>query len=196
MAHQESEILRCRNIAEKLGSEPLAIMQRDRAEAKMALVKKVSHSRRQTGLTLLELILVLLIIGIGLAVVAPALGTRMGTSRARWTARQIRAAMEYQRVQAVRSGKERVLIVDPDRNSYWVGKEEGIVSVPPKDGLLRARGRWVDEEGKVAFRFYPDGMTSGGEVLVERRRGVSFVRYLIRLDPLLGTATVTEVQPQ
>jgi hypothetical protein len=104
--------------------------------------------------------------------------------------------MEYQRVQAVRGGKERVLIVDPNRNSYWVGEEEGVVSVPLEDGLLRARGRWVDEEGKVAFHFYPDGMTSGGEVLVERRRGVAFVRYLIRLDPLLGTATVAEVRPQ
>ena len=162
----------------------------------MGLVKKVCHSRRQAGLTLLELILVLFIVGLGLAVVAPALGTRMGTSQVRRTARQVRAAMEYQRVQAVRSGKERVMIVDPDRNSYWVGEEEGVVSVPPEDGLLRARGRWVDEEGKVAFRFYPDGITSGGEVLVEQRRGVSFVRYLIRLDPLLGTATVSEVRPQ
>jgi len=162
----------------------------------MGLVKRVRYSRRQAGLTLLELILVLLIIGLGVAVVTPALGTKMGISRARRTARQIRAAMEYQRLQAVRSGKERVLIVNPDRNSYWVGEEEGVVSVPPEDGLLRARGRWVDEEGKVAFRFYPDGMTSGGEVLVERRRGVSFVRYLIRLDPLLGTTTVAEVQPR
>jgi type II secretory pathway pseudopilin PulG len=162
----------------------------------MALVKRISPSRRQLGLTLLELILVLLIIGLGLAVVAPALGTKVSTGRARLAARQIRAAMEYQRVQAVRSGKERVLIVDPDQNNYWIGEEEGIVSVPPEDGLLRAKGRWMDEDGKVAFRFYPDGMTSGGEVLVEKRQGVSFVHYVIRLDPLLGSATVAEVRPQ
>ncbi len=161
----------------------------------MVLVKKVSYSRRQAGLTLLELVLVMLIIGIGLAVVAPTLGRGIGASRVRQTARQIRAAMEYQRVQAVRSGKEQVLIVDPDQNNYWIGEKDKVVSVPPENVRLQARGRWVDDEGKVAFRFYPDGMTSGGEVLVERRRGVSLVRYLIYLDPLLGIATMTEAEP-
>ena len=164
-------------------------------------------------MTLLELILVMVIIGIGLAVVAPALGTRIGAGRTRQTALQIRAAMEYQRLKAVRSGKEQVLIVNPDKRSYCVGEKERVfiedpgrdsdcegeekeVLVPPEDGFIQARGRWVDDEGRVAFRFYPDGMTSGGEVLVERRRGGTLVRYLIRLDPLLGTATVAKVQPQ
>ncbi len=160
------------------------------------MVEKGNCSQRQAGLTLLELILVMLIIGLGLAVVAPTLGTRISAGGVRRTAWQVRAAMEYQRVQAVRSGKEQMLIVDPDRNNYWLREEEGVISVPPQNGLLQAKGRWMDEEGKVEFRFYPDGMTSGGEVLIEKRRGVSFVRYLVRLDPLLGTATVTEVESQ
>jgi general secretion pathway protein H len=149
--------------------------------------------RAERGFTLLELVLVLLIAGIGLAVVVPSLGRQVGAWRVQQIARQLRATMEYARVQAIRSGEERVLIVDRENNAYWLVGEPA-VRVSPQEGRLLPRGRWMDEEGQVGFYFYPDGVTSGGEVAVERVRGLSRLGYRVRLDPLLGTASVSEAE--
>ena len=143
------------------------------------------------GFTLLELVLVLVIVGIGFSVVAPALGERMSARRARQVAHELRAAMEYERIEAIRSGGERVLIVDPEKNAYWIG-EDRVIEIPPRDGRLLPKGRSTDDQGRVGFHFYPDGVTSGGEVVLERVRGLSRLRYRVRLDPLLGTATISQ----
>jgi len=142
------------------------------------------------GFTLLELILVLLIISVALAVVGPAIGNRLKSGDARHTAVQLRANMELLRVWAVRRGEEEVLIVAPRTNSYWNARGGETITVPPESGELSARGQWVHEEGQVEFHFYPDGTNSGGEVQVEKRQGVAVTAYVVRLDPLLGTATI------
>jgi hypothetical protein len=133
---------------------------------------------------------VLLIISVALAVVGPAIGNRLKSGDSRRTAVQLRANMELLRVWAVRRGEEEVLIVAPRTNSYWNARGGETVELPPESGELSARGQWVHEEGQVEFHFYPDGTNSGGEVRVEKRQGVAVTAYVVRLDPLLGTATI------
>ena len=142
------------------------------------------------GFTLLELILVLLIISIALAVVGPAIGSRLRSGDIRRTAIQLRATMDLMRVWAVRRGEEEILIVAPRTNSYWNARGGQTVTLPPESGELSARGQWVHEEGQVEFHFYPDGTNSGGEVRVEQRRGVTVTAYVVHLDPLLGSSTI------
>ena len=142
------------------------------------------------GFTLLELILVLLIISVALAVVGPAIGSRLRSGDIRRTVVQLRATLDLMRVWAVRRGQEEVLIVAPRANSYWNVRSGATVELPPESGELSARGQWVHEEGQVEFHFYPDGTNSGGEVRVEKRHGVTVTAYVIHLDPLLGTATI------
>jgi general secretion pathway protein H len=142
------------------------------------------------GFTLLELILVLLIISVALAVVGPAIGSRLKSGDIRRTAVQLRATMELMRVWAVRRGEEEVLIVAPRTNSYWNARGGETVELPSESGELSARGQWVHEEGQVEFHFYPDGTNSGGEVQIEKRQGVAVTAYVVHLDPLLGTVTI------
>lgn len=142
------------------------------------------------GFTLLELILVLVILSVALAVVGPAIGSRLKSGDPKRTARQLRAAMELMRVRAVQEGREEVLVVAPRLNAYWSERGGGTVSVPSEGGNLSARGHWVREEGEVEFHFYPDGTNSGGEVRIEERQGVRLTAYVLVLDPLLGTATI------
>ena len=142
------------------------------------------------GFTLLELVLVLLIISVALAVVGPAIGSRLRSGDIRRTAVQLRATMDLLRVWAVRHGQEEVLIVAPRTNSYWNARGGQTVELPPENGELSARGQWVHEEGQVEFHFYPDGTNSGGDVRIEKRHGVAVTAYIVHLDPLLGTATI------
>ncbi|MEW6297668.1 MAG: GspH/FimT family pseudopilin [Thermodesulfobacteriota bacterium] len=155
------------------------------------LFRSTPAAKKPYGFTLLELILVLVILSVAMAVVGPAISSRLKSGDPRRTVRQLRAAMELMRVRAVQDGKEAVLVVAPEQNAYWSERDGSVVHIPPEGGELSARGRWVRTEGEVEFRFYPDGTNSGGEVRVEQRRGVEVTAYVLSLDPLLGTATIS-----
>ncbi len=158
------------------------------------------------GFTLIELILVLIIISIAFAIVAPAVGNRLGGNDSKRTAAQLRTTLELLRLRALTEGKEQRLIIDPEDNQYWQESGRQIVArddsgdapdhgdeqITPSDGdvQLSATSLWVREEGQVEFRFYPDGTNSGGEITIEQQRETNVIAYIITLNPLLGTATV------
>ena len=163
-------------------------------------------SDAEHGFTLIELILVLVIISIAFALVAPAVGNRLGGSDPKRTAAQLRTTLELLRLRALTDGIEQRLVIDPEDNQYWqeAGRQvtvrddseeefdpedEQIIS-SDEDIQLSAASLWVREEGQVEFRFYPDGTNSGGEIIIEQQRGANALAYIIALNPLLGTATV------
>jgi general secretion pathway protein H len=148
------------------------------------------RTRRTSGFTLLELLLVLVIVAVAAALVAPAIGSRFTSADPRQAIVQLRAAMELMRVRAIEEGKEEILVVAPEDGRYWHegGGEEA--SVPPESGTLVARGRFTRETGEVEFHFYPDGTNSGGEVRIEKPRSEGGKVYGLTLNPLLGTATI------
>jgi type II secretory pathway pseudopilin PulG len=134
--------------------------------------------------------LVMLIIAVAAALVAPAIGNRLKSGDVRRTAVQLRAAMELMRVRAVRLGQEEVLVVNPRDNVYWREGGGETVEVAPESGVLSAQGQWIREHGEIEFHFYPSGMNSGGLVRIAQGRGAAITAYMIYLDPLLGTATL------
>jgi general secretion pathway protein H len=141
------------------------------------------------GFTLLELMLVMLIIAVAAALVGPAVGSRLLRADARRTAVQLRSAVELMRVHAVRSGREELLVVDPEENSYW-REGGGAVEVAPESGVLSAQSRWVRENGQAEFHFYPDGTNSGGAIRVAQGNSATAAAYVVFLDPLLGVASI------
>ncbi len=166
-----------------------------------AEARRAHGASSQQGFTFLELIVVLVIVSIAYAMVAPAIGNRLSSGDPKQTALQLRSTMELLRIRALVDGKKQLLVVDPQENQYWLesadhaqaqderGQDE-VHRVPSGGGELSARGIWVRDNGEVEFRFYPDGMNSGGDVFIEQRRGVSLIAYTVHLNPLLGTATI------
>lgn len=166
-----------------------------------AETKRPHGASSRQGFTFIELILVLVIVSIAFAIVAPAIGNRIGSGDPKRTALQLRATMELLRIRALTDGKEQLLIVDPQENQYWLesashaqaqdeGEQDETHTVPSGGGVLSARGIWVRDNGEVEFRFYPDGMNSGGDIFIEQRRGINLIAYTVHLNPLLGTATI------
>ncbi len=163
-------------------------------------------SNTENGFTLIELVLVLVIISIAFAIVAPAVGNRFGRSDPKRTAAQLRTTLELLRLRALTDGIEQRLVIDPEANQYWQesgrqvaarddsegesGHEDEQVTAPGEGILLSARSLWVREDGEVEFRFYPDGTNAGGEITIEQQRGADGGAYIVTLNPLLGTATV------
>ena len=76
-------------------------------------------SNTEHGFTLIELILVLVIISIAFAIVAPAVGNRFGGSDPKRTAAQLRTTLELLRLRALTDGIEQRLVIDPEDNQYW-----------------------------------------------------------------------------
>ncbi len=163
-------------------------------------------STAEKGFTLIELLLVLVIISIAFAIVAPAVGNRFGGSDPKRVAAQLRTTLELLRLRALTDGREQRLVIDPEDNQYWQEsgrqaaarddseeepdhEDEQTIS-SDEDIQLSATSLWVREEGAVEFRFYPDGTNSGGEITIEQQRGTNAIAYTIALNPLLGTATV------
>ncbi len=181
------------HLAQKKGTHP-------------AVAKRPHGASSRQGFTFIELILVLVIVSIAFAIVAPAIGNRLNSGDPKRTALQLRATMELLRIRSLIDGKEQLLIVDPQENQYWLESaghaqaqdegeqdEEGqdkVHRVPSGGGELSARGIWVRDNGEVEFRFYPDGMNSGGDISIDQRRGVDLIVYTVHLNPLLGTATI------
>jgi general secretion pathway protein H len=146
--------------------------------------------RTTRGFTLLELMLVMLIIAVAAALVGPAVGSRLLRADARRTAVQLRSAVDLMRVHAVRSGREELLVVDPEENSYWREGGGSAVEVAPESGVLSAQSRWVRENGQAEFHFYPDGTNSGGVIRVAQGSSATAAAYVVFLDPLLGVASI------
>ena len=146
--------------------------------------------KKTGGFTFIELILVMSILAVSAALVAPMISQRLTRGDPQQVALRIRSAMELMRVYAVQRGQEELLIVAPRENTYWHDRTGKLVEIPPEDGLLSALGQWVNHEEEVEFRFYPDGTNSGGQVRLEKSRGGGSTAYVVSLDPLLGSATM------
>ncbi|MCX7628889.1 MAG: prepilin-type N-terminal cleavage/methylation domain-containing protein [Geminicoccaceae bacterium] len=116
----------------------------------------------EAGFTLLELLVVVVLAGLGLVLVAPRLGPRANSLE--------RAAAEAAR--ALSESRERA--IDRARIETIFG------SAPLPWG---EHGVVLESEGQVSIRFFPDGTASGGTVAVVDESGR---RIRLRIDPLTG----------
>lgn len=148
-----------------------------------------SRPHRDSGFTLLELIVVLFLISLiaGIAVVSFAGTFSSGTLDA--AARSLVAAMKQARMQSSVSGEPQAVFIDLDAGSYGIDGREGRsfprgVSVTFVDPLA---GRQAS--GMHRIEFDPVGGIRGGTVLLQtQKRTVS-----VRPDPLMA-AVVEKVE--
>lgn len=143
-------------------------------DEKMELLQGIAMKTK--GFTLIELLAVVTIITTICALALPNLGRLLTNIKVRSTVRQVSALLNYARGQAVVHGTNYRVNYDLKEKSCWITKKEG-------DGYVRLTGRegktlFIPEE--VAFKtevestnpvdsitFYPKGISSGGEIIIE-----------------------------
>lgn len=96
--------------------------------------------RSQTGFTLIELILVLVIAGFIISLVAPAITSTTGLNL-RTAAKRVAAGLRYARSQAVTTGSVYQIVFDIERNAMTI---ERVVEEDPS-GLQAGGTRWWEE---------------------------------------------------
>ena len=152
-----------------------------------------SHRRvHGAGFTLIEMAMVMIIIAIGTAIVVPMMEGGFDSREVRRAARQIAATMHYCRGEAVARGRPQELLIDTTHNSIHAIKDERWAVLTDRAVIERVRGGNDLGDGVTQILFFPNGSTSGAEVVLASRRNRFQNRLRVALDPLLGTVRVTD----
>jgi general secretion pathway protein H len=122
-----------------------------------------NRTHPSAGFTLVELLVVLGIVGLTLAVVV---GSKPKTSAVRLavTARAMASALQLARAQAISGSTETVFRIDTQTRQFGVGRE--MHALPQGITVALTIADTERAQGSAGFRFYPDGQSSGGELLL------------------------------
>jgi general secretion pathway protein H len=148
---------------------------------------------RRAGFTILEISIVMLIIAMASALALPMIEGGFESREVRRAARQIASTMHYCRGEAVSLGAPQEMVIDTYRNTiHTTGWGRWAPHGPRHDRRLHGGNSLGD--GMVQVLFFPNGSTSGAEVLLASRRDHFANRLRVALDPLLGSVRVEDTR--
>jgi len=139
------------------------------------------------GFTLIELVLVLLLLGVSVAIVAPNINKGLTDREVRVSALGIAAVARDLRSRALFDGVPQELLLDLPQNSYLVAHSRE-VHLPPDVKFASVDGGETIDRDIKRFYFFPNGSTIGGVIVLAGEKSVS---YLVRLEALTGRVEVS-----
>ena len=141
------------------------------------------------GVSLLELIVVLMIIALVTAVVIPMLGSGVSNIELRSAARQLAAGLRLARSEALSQRRETFLVLDVAGARFKVDRDPAEHALPRgvELKLFTAQKDLVDD--KVgSIRFYPDGGSNGGRITIASGER----KYEVDVDWLTGRVAILD----
>jgi general secretion pathway protein H len=145
--------------------------------------------RSSSGVTLLELLIVLMLMAVIAAVTIPTFGSGVSTTELRSAAREVAAGLRLARGQAIAQRTEAMLVLDVGTRSFVVPPDARVHALPAgiELKLFTAQSDLVgDQVG--ALRFYPDGGSNGGRVTLSAGER----KYDVDVDWLTGRVAILE----
>jgi type II secretion system protein H len=145
---------------------------------------------RARGFTFIEIMVVMAIIAIGAALAVPAIDAGFDSREVRRATRQIAATMHYLRGEAVSTGRVHRLRLNPGENAIETDDHARRAVLTDRAIIERIDGGQEAADGSVDILFYPNGATSGADLVIASRRDRSSNRLRLILDPLVGTVRI------
>jgi prepilin-type N-terminal cleavage/methylation domain-containing protein len=152
----------------------------------------------QRGFSILELIVVLVVIGIVVAVIYPALSRGMAGFNLRASGRDVLGCLRYAREKAITEQSALKVIVDKAANTVRLADEFGdgtrTLQLPSdvKIDRMALGGREV-HDGPLVIRFLSNGSSQQAEIILASARGGTLN---IVTDPITGGARILSNQVQ
>lgn len=129
---------------------------------------------RVTGVSLLEMLLVVALIAIASTLAAMVLTGGMDGMRLRSASKEIAAELRFTRARAMASGQPQRFLIDPQAHR-WQGVDGHQGEIPKSLSIHFTGARQASEQrgqgGQGGIVFYPDGASSGGRVQLQAGRG-------------------------
>jgi general secretion pathway protein H len=154
----------------------------------------VTRRRETRGFTLVEMVVVVMIIGLGSALVVPMVQGGWEAREVRRAARQIASTMHYCRGEAVSLGVPQSLVIDAYRNTIHTTGWGRWAVLTDKAVIERIAGGNPVEDGVVQVLFFPNGSSSGADVVLSNRRDRTRSRLAVHLDPLVSSVRVEDAE--
>jgi len=146
-------------------------------------------TRSSSGVTLLELLIVVMLMALIAAVTIPIFGPGVSTTELRSAARQVAAGLRLARGQAIAQHTEAMLVVDVATRSFIVPPDARVHALPSGIDLkLFTAQRDLVSDQVGALRFYPDGGSNGGRVTLSAGER----KYDVDVDWLTGRVAILE----
>jgi len=146
-------------------------------------------TRSSSGVTLLELLIVLMLMALIAAVTIPIFGPGTSTTELRSAAREVAAGLRLARGQAIVQRTEAMLVIDVATRSFIVPPDARVHALPSGIDLkLFTAQRDLVSDQVGALRFYPDGGSNGGRVTLSAGER----KYDVDVDWLTGRVAILE----
>jgi len=134
----------------------------------MMLIQSMSFDpiNDQRGFSLLELIVVMVMIGLLFAVVAVSVNRSVSGAEIRNAAREVVAGLRHTRGQAIIQRQQQVFNVDVEAKSWQAAGDEPVQIPEGMDITINTARSELTGERAGGIRFYPDGASTGGSVVL------------------------------
>ncbi len=142
--------------------------------------------RMAYGFTLVELMVVLVIIALIMALVGTSISRSVSGAEMRNAARKLASSLRYTRTHAILVKAEQVFLVDTENRSYTAPQREPVELPEGMNVQLRTARSELTSENVGGIRFYPDGGSTGGYVLLEANDRI----YRVNVAWLTGEASI------
>ncbi|MFT3763167.1 MAG: GspH/FimT family protein [Pseudoxanthomonas sp.] len=139
-------------------------------DARAPALGSFRRRRRERGVSLLEMLLVLALIALAGTLAAAALTGGLEGMRVRASAKDIAAQLRYTRALAIASGQPQRFAVDPQRHRWQApNRRPGRVADSLRMQFTGAREA-QPQAGEGGVLFFPDGASTGGRVQLQAGR--------------------------
>jgi general secretion pathway protein H len=146
--------------------------------------------RPARGISLLELVLVIVLIG-GVSAIAAGLMTKgLPGQQLRGASKEIAAQLRFTRARAIVSGEPQVFELDTATRE-WRGPRHRHGTLPKAIEVIAVGARDEQTSSSVAaYRFFPDGASTGGHIRLKRKDA----EWRVDVDWLTGTVAVARAE--
>ncbi len=141
---------------------------------------------RANGFTLVELMFVMIIAAVVLTLVGTSISRSISGAEMRTAARKLAASLRYTRTHAILVKSEQVFLIDTENHSYTAPGRETVKLPEGMNVQLTTARSELTSENVGGIRFYPDGGSTGGHVLLEANERI----YRVNVAWLTGEASV------